>query len=181
MISQPELQAALRIGSTEAASDYVAGLESAAVAHAERATNRSFALAGERTLYVEGLGTRDLWLPEAPSAEEPVTVVERAAVGDTGTSISSGDSNGFVARGSRLIRKGGQVWARGYEYEVTCTAGYAPGEEPPDIRKAVLDLVVLWYERRLPLPKVGENLAFPVPHHVDRILRAWRRPPAGAV
>ena len=178
MIGTSELMNALRCSKSEAAGDYVTGLEAAAVAYVERKTNRSFSTSGERTEILLGNGRRDLWVAESIDTGETVTITETSYPGATPVTITASEGNGYEVRGTKLVRKGGFSWTRGYEYTVTYTAGYTAGEEPDDIRQAVTALVTLWYERRLPLTKTAEA---EVPKHLDSILRSWRRPPAGAV
>lgn len=132
-------------------------LEQRAVAFLEAETGRYLRAAAETTVYVSGRGTRELHLPDPPAAEaEIVQVVERAYPGDTGTTITAADDDGFVVRSASLVRKGGYRWQRGYEYEVTYERGYAADASEPDYltdapevaRQAVLDLVALKWRGR---------------------------------
>lgn len=172
MISIPELKAALRL-TTDADNGYLADLEAAAVDVVQNETNRYFGPVGPATEYLEGGGTRDLFLSEPP-ASLPATVSERAYPAGTATTITAADSDGYVLRGTmKLVRKAGLVWTFGYEYEVTYSRGYADSSEPADIRQAVTQLVSHWYEHRLPVGKVGDV----VPLGAQKVIARWRRRP----
>lgn len=173
MIAVADLLTHVRARSSE--SDYLTALELAAVAHVERGTGRYYGSVAATTEYIEGNGTRDLWLAEAPAASPAPVVTEAVYPGATTTTIDPDGAAGYLVRGLRLVRKNGLVWSLGYEYAATYTRGYAPGSEPADIRHCVKMIVAHWYERRIPMPKVGENLAFPVPLHAQSIINANRR------
>lgn len=172
MISVDDLKLALRVTHT-AEDDYITALEAAAVGYIERFTGRTFSAEVEVTEYLWGRGTDTLVLRETPGGT--LTVVERATPGATGTTIAAGDEDGYLVRGRKLVRKNGHAWYRGYEYAATYTQGYAAGSEPDDIQNLVKQIVAHWYERRIPMPTVGEVFTFPVPHHVDAVLWTWRR------
>lgn len=171
MISLADLKLALRIDGT-AEDNYLTALEAAAVAAVERWTGRSFAESGARTEYLTGAGIDRLWLAETPAADPALTVTEAAYPGAETTAITAADADGYVIRERTLVRRGG-IWHAGYEYAVTYTAGYAAGEEPADIRQAVMQLVGHWYENREPV--VVGTVAAPIPLTVRDLLAPWRR------
>lgn len=157
--------------------EYVRALEAAAVAHVERATGKYFGPVRTRTEYVRGDGRGELHL-DGPVASDVydapliTSVNESAYVGGEQTELLESDDDGFVVRDSVLHRKSG-VWSRGYEYEVIYQQGYDEGEEPADIRQAIMQLVTLWHEIRLPVA-LG-TVAPEVPHNVSEIIAAHRR------
>ena len=131
---------------------YLTSLETAAVALVQRQTGRYFGPPATGTFVLRGDGTRNLWLPE-PATAAVATVQERAYPGATATAITGSATDGFEQRtkGSEglLVRKGGLVWTRGYEYTVTSMLyGYATGAEPADIRELVKHLVMAWWAVR---------------------------------
>jgi hypothetical protein len=155
MIPIEQLKAALRIPSSrQSEDDYLAELEQEAVARVSQHTGRYYGSADETTEYVDGTDGAFIWLKEEPIVSDAITmtVTERWGVADTGTVIDADDDDGYIVRGRKLYRKNG-VWTRGYEYEITYTRGYTAGEEPADIRKKVIGLVVLWYTTRIATPE----------------------------
>lgn len=178
MIALPDLKAALKLDPADTSEDaYIGGLESAAVAHVQRATGRRFgATQAAAEFVVEGSGSSTLYLPEYATAVTAVT--ERHYLGDTGTVILTGASDGWALRvgpgqthGARLLRKGGAVWHRDHEYAVTASVGYAAGQEPADIRQAVTMLVTHWFETRNPVGTVGQEVAYTL----RDLLAPWKR------
>jgi hypothetical protein len=112
-------------------------LEAQAVAHVERVTGRYFGPVREVTEILRGNGSARLWLAETPI--DGVTVAEAARVGDEPGDM---DAAAFALRVSgneaALERRGGKVWDAGAEYHVTYSHGYEDGEEPADVRRAVM-------------------------------------------
>lgn len=122
------------------------GLEEHAVDFLERETGRHFGPSQTHIEHLDGSGGRELFLNEAPGA---ITSVEyRCEIGDDWTALASSSSDGWELRDRRLLRKGGYVWARDEEYRVTYDFGYAEGEEPPEIRGLVIDLVAHRWRQR---------------------------------
>jgi hypothetical protein len=175
MIGRDELRAIIR--ETRSTHDvYLAALESAAVDHLERETGHYFGDPKAVTLTLVGDGTPVLWLRDLiHGASAPATVDQRSSPAASATTITASASDGYVVRGdsiSKLVRKAGLVWLLGYEYEVTFDRGYdAP---PPSARQFVSFCVAHWFERRVPLPKVGETLTADVPHHASALLGGLR-------
>lgn len=120
--------------------------EAAAVDFVQRETGRYFGASSSFTEYLEGEDDRELWLNEP--ADSITSVHERCDIGDTWEEILEGDSDGWELRDARLLRKGGCVWQRGYEYRVIYSFGYAAGSEPAEIRQLVTDLVALRWRQR---------------------------------
>lgn len=159
----------------ESDQEYLVTLEGQAVAYAQKRLGFYIGAEEEVTEYLEGTGTSRLWLPDNV-ATAPTSVIERTSPGAaSSTTITESASDGFVVRGRKLIRKARLAWHLGYEYEVAYTRGYAEGEEPEVVRSIVTDLVLHWFERRIPMPKIGEVHTFPVPHHLDSKIQAARR------
>lgn len=92
------------------------------------------------------IGNKDLFLTLNPTAD-PTEVLERADVGEVGTPITAAQSDGWVRRGTVLVRKG-TVWKEGFEYQVTYAGGYAAGTEPDNVRQAVKSVTLVLYNRR---------------------------------
>ena len=123
-------------------------LEVRAVAFIEGETGRFFGATGTtHTEYLAGTGAVALYLKE--TADTLTSVEERQQPGDTWTAIASADADGWEQRGHRLLRKGGSVWVKGYEYRVIYDFGYTAGSEPQTIKQLVRDLVKLKYDERL--------------------------------
>lgn len=174
MIDLPALKAALNIpeGYTEH-DDHLTALEAAAVSYVQRRTGWYWGPSEEVTVHLRGMGSPDLWLPDHASAVSKV--VEWSPYGIDQTL----DASAYTLRlepgsthGLRLVRLD-DIWYPDAEYAVTYTRGYTEGEEPGDIRQAVLGLVALWFEQRLPVA-LG-MVAPPVPDHVAAILTARRK------
>lgn len=174
MIDLPALKGALNIpeGYTEH-DDYLTALEAAAVSYVQRRTGWYWGPSEDVTAHLRGMGSPDLWLPDHASAVSKV--VEWSPYGIDQTL----DASAYTLRlepgsthGLRLVRLD-DIWYPGAEYAVTYTRGYAEGEEPGDIRQAVIGLVALWFEARLPVA-LG-TVAPPVPDHVAAILAARRK------
>lgn len=171
MVSIDKLRTALEVQEADEL-DYLVELEQRAVAHVERETGHYFGPLEEITEYLQGTGTRNLWLSDFPVVDEetPVTVVD----------VDEGD---YVVRGRKLVRT--SIWTHGAEYAATYTRGYTstaetPGEETPtddihapaEIRGVVEWLVAYWYEERLPAAAVEME---PLPMHAAGVLAGWSR------
>ena len=176
MIDLADLKAALNVpdGFT-AHDDYLTALERAAVGYVQRKTGWYWGPEQEVDATLCGSGTRDLWLPDHASAVS--RVVEWSVYGVD----SELPAESYALRrepgsthGIRLSRRDGRLWLPGYEYAVTYTRGYEEGTEPEDIRQAVIGLVALWFEVRLPVATAGLSSA-PVPDHVAAIIAARRK------
>lgn len=176
MIGLAELKAALQIpAALTEHDDYLTALERAAVAYVERKTGWYWGPQQEATALIEGTGTWTLWLPD--HASDVVRVVERSFWSGDGLELP-GDSYELVkepgsTHGLKLRRNTWYPWACACTYAVTYTRGYAPGEEPADIRQAVAGLVAHWFEHRLPV--ASDLAAQPAPDHVAAIIAAHRK------
>lgn len=180
MIDLPDLKAALNIPADMADhDDYLQELEEVAVAYVGRVTGRYLgAVDDEAEFVVPGDGIVSLFLPQRVS--EVTAVSERPYPGGVETVIATDDADGWELRlasgethGARLVRKGGYIWHRGYEYVVTATIGYNAGTEPAEDRGDVVALVAFWFEERL--PAVTGTVAQKVPLHVAERLAARRK------
>jgi hypothetical protein len=157
-------------------------LEARAVDFLERETGRHFGTAEAKTEIHEGDGTPILWLNELPSSL--TSVEERQEVGDSWTAIPEGDDDGWELRAPKVLRKGSHVWDAGYEFRVIYNFGYTAGNEPKEVRQAVLDLCALKYHPRgqegFKSGRVGDFVFSPadamaVPG-LEAVIRRWRWP-----
>jgi hypothetical protein len=134
-------------------------LETRAVEIVQSETDRYFGTPIEHVEQLVGDGSDRLYLRERPWPEaesvEATTVEYRAQTGDAWEAIAADGSDGWeleyprpVWLGAVLRRNGGGVWAKGYQYRITYTFGYLAGEEPGDIRQAVIDLVSFKFHER---------------------------------
>lgn len=159
MISVADLRVALK-DPPASENAYVKQLEAAAVALIERETGKYYGPVRTRTEIAIGTGFGTLQLV-GPVALDVYGVAQIASVnesqyaGGTASEIVADGSGGFIVRESVLYRRSGGFWRSGYEYVVVYEQGYAEGEEPADIRQAVMQLVALWYEARLPVVEAG--------------------------
>jgi hypothetical protein len=128
-------------------------LELAASDFVTQETERYFDVETTHVEVIGGSGNSILWLNENPATI--TSVEERLGPGESWTAITEGDADGWERQapnsgtaGARVLRKYPQVWRWGYEYRVTYDFGYDAGDEPPEIRQAVKDLVALRYSDR---------------------------------
>lgn len=154
MIALDELKSVLNVTTDTGDADLVA-LEADTVAYVETATGHTFpALAEQEPVYISGLGSRNLWLPDTPRAgvdEDNVAlaladsiVVEHESSPGAWTVVPASD---YAVRANRLVHA--SRWALGSDnYRVTYWLGYPPGEEPGDIRRLVIDLITRKYKLR---------------------------------
>ena len=153
MIALADLKVELDIEASDTTFDaYLTALEPRAVAYVEMRTHRYFGEPEAVTEYVFGLGGPRLDM-RWNLYTSPTTVAERLYPGDaTGTVITGSATDGFVVRtGPReawLMRKGGSVWLRDYEYQVDHERGYDAGTEPGEIRQLVIDLIAARFAAR---------------------------------
>jgi hypothetical protein len=153
VIDVADLLAWLGNPSEPGVSDLLTALEARAVDIVQQETERYFGVSVAHTEYLCGDGTLSLTLDEAPTVI--TSVDERSVVGGDWTTIAAGDDDGFEIRApvsdsgrAVLLRKGGETWRHGYEYRVVYPFGYTAGQEPGDIRQAVMDLVAFKYNER---------------------------------
>lgn len=157
MIPVPELRAYLRLRHAEDDA-LLETLERAALAHLERETGRHFGPREQVTERLAGTGTAALWLADEPAGEVVIT---------DGTHVLLG----WERQGRRLVRPLG--WDAGREYTATYTRGYEQGEEPADVRLAVMQLVALLYEYRSPV--IAGETASRAHEITADVIRSWRR------
>lgn len=127
--------------------DVLTAIEAAAVQIVEGETGRYFGPVAATTEVIEGAGDARLRLQEIPQSI-PATIDERPWPGADAVTITAANDDGYELRSlqaptpnlAMLVRKGGYVWCRGHEYTVTYSRGYEAGQEPPDIRLAVLEI-----------------------------------------
>lgn len=164
MISLADLKAFTNV--TVAADEpLLTELEQSAVAHVEKATGRYFGPPKEIIQTFSGWGGT-LWLKEVPLGT-PAIVVEQESGGNW-TVIAVDD---YEVNGRTLFARNG--WPYGYRnIRVTYTAGYAAGQEPDDIRLAVMRLVLHNFNNRSPV--IVGNQVNAVPMTVKETLGLWR-------
>lgn len=145
MIELDELKERLGEEENDAHDDVLELLEVAAVEWVQTHTGRYYGAQEEHTEYLDGTGTREMWLRDEPWAASPPSVdalvIEEESTAGTWVVI---DTDDYVIRDYRLIHD--SIWTRGREnYRATFTRGYAEGEEPPKVREAVIALVEHWW------------------------------------
>lgn len=190
MIALADLKAWLGDPQGAGVDDLLTALEARAVDLVESETERYFGTSTTHTELLAGDATPRLWLNEAPS--ELTSIEERYRPGDAWTAIAEGDADGWELRQPKsasgvasVLRKNGHVWLWGHEYRVIYDFGYAAGNEPGEIRQAVLDLVALQFQDRgkqgFRSERIGDysyTLADGAGHltpSVKRTLSRWRR------
>ncbi len=153
MIAIDDLKEFLGHPDADGVTDVLTVLEAMAVELVQDETGRYFGAEVTRTEYIDGDGTRDLHLAENPTAI--TSVGQRRHIGDSYTTITEGNTDGFEIRAptsgsgrARLLRKGALGWYEGYEHRVIYEFGYTAGAEPDRIRQAVTDLVALKWNSR---------------------------------
>jgi hypothetical protein len=124
-----------------------------------------------------GTGTAQVLLDNDPASITSVEIrgkLSDARPYDSGTevwvTVNSGD---YFTQGNRLIYYRG-AWPIGEaNMRVTYLAGYEPGQEPPIIRKAVIDLVGHWYLHRPMVRATDETEETSIPESVNLLLDQW--------
>lgn len=122
-------------------------LEKAAVEFVQTQTRRYFGPVRDAEEVIKGTGLGHLWLRYVPVGEPDfdysgtiLSVDERVYSGNDPIAVEDFEIRNLEGE-VQLVRAGGTPWTDGYEYTVTYRQGYAPGEEPADIRQLVKDLV----------------------------------------
>lgn len=162
MISLAELKEALKLGADTSEDGYLGRCEQAAVRYVEAVTGRYFGVPTARTEYFQTYGQPTIWLSETPTGAVTVTA--------DGVAVDAAD---FSVRGRVLKHDSGWGHASGVEIAVTYTAGYAAGQEPADIRLAVIQLVGHWMENRegVVVGTITKEMEF----GVRDLLSPWRK------
>lgn len=133
------------IGDATASDSILTELEAAAVARVEQHLSVPLGAPGARTDVITGLDIATLYLPTGAATVSITSVKERLYAGGDETTFVAAD---YERRGGALIRRNGDVWSADAEYVVTVQAGYTSVTAPPLVRKAVLDLVALYWHAR---------------------------------
>lgn len=134
-----------------------------AVAFVSRQTGRGFGQAETVVEYLSGNGSRVLRLPEpvleTDSDSGLQSIIERPYPGGTETVIALSEvelrSGGTT---HNLVRLGGPVWCRGYEYAIEYQRGYLLDAGPKDIEELVIELVALRLTREGREGLAGETI-----------------------
>lgn len=158
-------------------------IEAAAVAHFQRETNRYF---GPVTTLVDAFSPGGA-LPRL-RLSAPVTSITKIEV--RGLSWSAWTepwaAGAYEFSGDLLELVDGSVFPRGRQnVRVTFQGGYAAGQEPPDVREAVVTIVnKSWRSRVTALEgedslaaNAGVTVALAVPKVARDIIDTWRRRP----
>lgn len=135
----------LRAGDTSRDDDLDAVI-AAAIDHIQKATGRYFGEDGaSMTEYLTGNGTVTLFLKEAPSTADDatITITEKEYPNSAGTVIEADDDEGYIVRGRKVLRCGGAVWDKGFEYQVEYDV--AATAAPDDVLQAVLALAAYFW------------------------------------
>lgn len=122
-------------------------LENQAVAFVESQTERTWGEPAQRTVFINGLGVRTLYLPghiEAAAGPGSIVTVRQRSMASPGD-WEVADETMFERRGNTLIRIDVPRWSHLGEYEVTFTDGYTLGTAPKDIQALIIDLVSIAY------------------------------------
>ena len=142
--------------------DLIEELERAAVAFVERETGRYFGPAQVVTEFFSGVAGRAILLRDEPTGT--VTVEESTGTGWVAVTD-------YTRRGRFLYHT--VAWSPYVDIRVTYQRGYAEGQEPGDIRGAVMQMVAHLYENRLPVA-MG-TIAGDVPLGVGDVIKRYRR------
>lgn len=122
-------------------------LENQAVAFVESQTERTWGEPAQRTVFINGLGVRTLYLPghiQAAAGPGSIVTVRQRSMASPGD-WEVADETMFERRGDTLIRIDVPRWSHLGEYEVTFTDGYTLGQAPKDIQALIIDLVSIAY------------------------------------
>lgn len=138
------LKLALDIAETDTTDDSIlTDLEQRAADFVEEQTGRRWSTPTTRVEYVQGTGTRILYLgghidtTVEQSGDAPIIALRQRAI--AGGEWDDVDSTDFERRADTLVRLDGSAWSRVYEYEATYLDGYV--NPPGDIVALVIDLV----------------------------------------
>jgi hypothetical protein len=142
-------------------------LERSIVAYVQRQTSRYFGLPETFTEQLDGSGTDTVWLRDEPQDLDvsPVTAtVDGTAVSSTITVIGR---QAILDEGIWPIGRGNLL--------VTYERGYLAGDEPADIRQAVLELVeTSWRGRVAATPVTAFEIPVVETRTVKATFAAWR-------
>lgn len=150
MITLSDLKAWLGDPAEPGVDALLTALEERAVEIVQGETDWYFGPEITHTVHLTGEGFTKLYLRARPTA---ITSVEsRANTEDPWVAIT--EAGGWELQlprpdwmGAVLLRKNG-VWTAGTQYRVVYEFGYAAGDEPGDIRQAVIDIVDMLYHDR---------------------------------
>jgi hypothetical protein len=174
------------LGTSESDDALIEDLERAAVAYVERRTGRYFGPTEEviETLY--GDGGRRLWLSDVP-ADDAVSVVDADGATLTDVTLRRSGTEAWLERPAGLVWGLPRRWS-GYPmaYTVTYQRGYAEGDEPADIRRAVMAWVARQWALRGKDGLAGESIggySYTIARDLgestgdlDALLAPWIRP-----
>lgn len=140
MFTAEELRVRCGLDANDASHDAtLTAMEAAAVAVVQRETGRNFGPVANLAETFDGGGV-SLWLASDPNPADAVTGVDRWNREDAAWEAQEGTDYRVIGR--QVIRADGAAWERGYTlWRVRYPAGYQAGEEPPDIREAVIAMV----------------------------------------
>lgn len=176
MISLNEIRLWHRIDATEE-DMLLVRMEERAVAMAEKYTGHYFGVPKEVTEILHGTGTGVLVLSdpalEADAVHDPeieALTVEEWDGTAWDTALVAAD---FTVDGSMIYKTDG-YWTYGRRnWRVVYWTGYDAGEEPQDVKQAVLNLIGHWYQNREAVA-VG-TIVQELPYQVADLLKPYRK------
>lgn len=155
MIAMEDLQEYLGVQDCTSSEEWMLELlEEAAVAFVEGETGQYFGPVISFTQVVDGSGQEVLWLDYLPTTFTSISYRTAADL----SAWTAYDSTDYEQDGRKLFRLGA-VWPRGRRnLRVIYDAGYAAGEEPSEVRQAVLSLVSAAWKRKSLGPFQSETI-----------------------
>lgn len=177
MIDLADIKAWLGIQSGDTdQDDALTALEADMVAFVEEQTGRYFGATASKVRVYDGNGLPRLWLRNTPNSITTVEVrgVEGLGLGSSWTTVDPGN---YDIDGRGLLALYGE-WPLGRSnVRVTASEGYASGEEPKDIRRAVMELVESeFHNRQTGTPALVQDQTINIPRTVKATLERWRIP-----
>lgn len=151
--------------------ELLTGLEQSCVDWLESQTHKYYGIPAEAVLTLDGPTAGPIYLPQAPSVDEdgnPILVVESW----NGSDWESVEAADYTLDGAALHH--GSAWTPGTRnYRVTYTRGFNDGDQSARVKLAVLQLVALHYEFRLPI--VTGTIVAELPFGLRETIKNLRR------
>jgi hypothetical protein len=177
MIELDLLKEALGGGFDESDDALLQEYERAAVALVEEKTRAHFGTSATVVEIVNGTGSTQLTLNNDPAS---ITTVEvRGKWGDAppfdnpSNVWSTVGATNYLLKGNRLIYLLGRWPVSENNIRITYVAGYTANQQPPIIRKAVIDIVGHWFRNRPMLRSTEDTDAPNIPMSAVALLEAW--------
>lgn len=129
--------------------ELLTGLEQSCVDWLESQTHKYFGVPAETTLTIDGPASGPIYLPQAPSLDEDGNALLTVESWN-GSEWEAVDLADYTLDGAALHHA--SAWTAGTRnYRLTFWRGYNDGDQPARVKHAVLQLVALHYEYRLPI------------------------------